>query len=76
MVRLKVTQKSVKTSMEVMVNGTQNEEGGRILGFCTAVNMTFGKKPFQKRASHLVTYKSSPSKAQANNYLVRRNQRK
>ena len=40
------------------------------------MKMTVGNKLFKKRASHLVIYESGPSKAQINNYLLRRNQRK
>ena len=38
--------------------------------------MTVGNTLFTKRASHLVSYESGPSKAQVNYRLVRRNQRK
>ena len=39
------------------------------------MNMTLGNTPFKKRAIHLVTYESGPSKTQIDYCLVKRNQR-
>ena len=52
--------------------GVKNEEGQRILEFFAA--MVVGYTLFKKRASHLVTYESRPSKVDY--CLVRRDQMK
>ena len=40
------------------------------------MNMTVGNTRFKKRAIHLVTYESGPSKTQSDYCSVRRNQRR
>ena len=70
MVTLKVTQKTMTTSMEI------SKKGERILEFCATMNMVLGNTLFKKRVSHLVTYESGISKTQVDYCLVRRNQQK
>ena len=57
---LKVTQKIMRTSTEVIVMGVVTRKGERILEFCAAMNMTVGNILFKKRANLLITYKSGP----------------
>ena len=51
---LGVTQKNVRTSIEVTVMEVGTRKGGRILEFCAAMNMTVGNILFKKRASQLI----------------------
>ena len=46
---LKVTQKIMRTSTEVIVMGVVTRKGERILEFCAAMNMTVGNILFKKR---------------------------
>ena len=57
---LGVTQKNVRTSIEVTVMEVGTRKGGRILEFCAAMNMTVGNILFKKRASLLIIYESGP----------------
>ena len=57
---LGVTQKNVRTSIEVTVMEVGTRKGGRILEFCAAMNMTVGNILFKKRASQLIIYESGP----------------
>ena len=54
--------------------GVRKKGGEMIPEFCEATNMTVGNTLSKKRASHLATYESGPSKTQINNCLVRRQQ--
>ena len=76
MVTLELTQKSMRTSMEVMVVELRTSKVKRILEFCAVMNMTVRNTLFKKRVSHLVTYESGISKTWTDYSLVRRNQRK
>ena len=57
---LGVTQKNVRTSIEVTVMEVGTRKGGRILEFCAAMNITVGNILFKKRASLLIIYESGP----------------
>ena len=72
MVTPEVTQKTMRSSMEVIVT----KEGERIFQFCAAMNKVAENTLFKKRASYLVIYKSALSKTQVNYCLKRRNQSK
>ena len=48
----------------------RNKEGVRSIEYCAARNITVGNKLFKKRASHLITYESGPSKTQVDYCLV------
>ena len=58
---LEVTQKTMRTRIEVIVKGLRTMKGNTL---------------FKKRVSHLVTYESGPSKTQVGYCLVSRNKRK
>ena len=53
----------------------EGQHGGYGFKFCVAMSMTVGNKLFKKRASHLATHESGPSKTQVKYCLVRRNQK-
>ena len=57
---LGVTQKNMRTSIEVTVMEVGTRKGGRILEFCAAMNITVGNILFKKRASLLIIYESGP----------------
>ena len=54
--------------------GVRNYEEERFLEFCAAMNMKIGNT--LKRASHLITYESGPSKTEVDYYFAWRNKRK
>ena len=47
----------------------KNKEGGRILEFCAAKNMTVGNSIFKKKVSDLVTQESGPSKTRVDYFF-------
>ena len=53
----------------------RNKESEKILESLCTMNLTVAKTIFDKRAIHLVTYESGPSKTLVDYCLVRRNQR-
>ena len=53
----------------------RNKESEKILESLCTRNLTVAKTIFDKRAIHLVTYESGPSKTLVDYCLVRRNQR-
>ena len=57
---LGVTQKNMRTNIEVTVMEVGTRKGGRILEFCAAMNMTVGNILFKRRASLLIIYESGP----------------
>ena len=57
---LGVTQKNMRTNIEVTVMEVGTRKGGRILEFCAAMNITVGNILFKKRASLLIIYESGP----------------
>ena len=52
--------------------GTRNIEGDRILEFATANNLVVTNSCFQKRESHLITYRSGRGRSQIDYILVRK----
>ena len=56
MVTLEVIQKTMRTSMKVMVVELGTRKGKGFLSFCVPMNMTVGNSLFNKMASDTVTY--------------------
>ena len=75
MVTLEVTQKSMRTKMEVLVMELETKKAEGFL-FRAVMKMTVGNTVFKNKASHLVIYEPGPPKPKVYYCLVRRKQRK
>ena len=76
MIMLKVLQKTLATSVDVMVRELGIKKGEKIWIFCAALNVMVGSSFFNKSASHLIAYQSGPCKTQVKYFLERKDQRK
>ena len=72
---LEVTQKSMRTKMEVLVMELETKKAEGFL-FRAVMKMTVGNTVFKNEASHLVICEPGPPKPQVDYCLVRRKQRK
>ena len=76
MIRLEVTQRSMRISMEVTVIELGTMKGKKILEFSVTMYITIGNTLFKKRVNYLVIHKAGPSTTQLSYFLLSRNQRK